>query len=117
MDIGARYYRAGGMRGFYMGASLGRWKGDWTFTQNHNSPAQWEGTAKSNSVRLNIELGDRIPVQGTKVSIMPEVNLGKFFASRSCEATDPSSQIGKPCDQKSEVNAYLFFGVAVGYAF
>lgn len=117
LDVGARYYRAGGRQGFFMGASLGRWKGDWTFTQNQDSPAQWEGTAKSNSVRLNIEFGDRIPVEGTKVSIMPEANLGKFFSSRSCEATAPSSQIGKPCDQKSEVNAYLFFGVAVGFAF
>ena len=117
LDVGARYYRAGGMRGFFTGASIGRWKGDWTFTQNQNSPAQWEGTAKSNSVRLNFEFGDRIPVEGTNVSVMPEADLGKFFATRSCQATAPSSQVGQPCDQKSEVNAYIFLGVAVGFAF
>ncbi len=117
LDIGARYYRAGGMHGFFMGTSVGRWKGDWTFTQYQNSPAQWEGKAKSNSVRLNFEFGDRIPVEGTKISIMPEANLGKFFATRSCQATAPASQIGQPCDQKSEVNAYIFFGVTVGFAF
>src|SRR5512135_2480000 len=105
LDIGARYYRAGAMQGFYTGASVGRWKGDWTFIQNQSSPAQWEGKARSNSVRLNFEFGDRIPVDSSKISIMPEVDLGKFFATRSCEATAPASQIGQPCDQKSEVNA------------
>lgn len=117
LDIGTRYYRAGGMQGFFVGGSLGYWKGDWTFTQDQNTPSQWEGKAKSNSVRLNIEFGDRILVQGTKVSIMPEANLGKFFSSHSCEVTAPSSLIGAPCSQKSEVNVYLFFGVTVGLAF
>ncbi len=117
VDIGARYYRAGKRQGFFWGASLGRWKDNWTFTQNQNSPAQWEGTAKSNSVRLNFEFGDRIPIEGTRISIMPEANLGKFFASRSCQATAPASQIGQPCDQKSEVNAYIFFGVTAAFAF
>jgi hypothetical protein len=117
VDVGASYYRGGGMQGFFMGASIGRWKDDWTFTQYQNSPAQWEGVAKSNSIRLNFEFGDRIPIEGTKISVMPEADLGKFFATRSCHATAPSSQIGQPCDQKSEVNAYIFFGVAVGFAF
>ncbi len=117
LDVGARYYRAGGMEGFFVGGSLGYWKGDWTFTQNQNTPAQWEGKANSKSLRLNIEFGDRIPIGGTNVSIMPEANLGKFFSSRTCEATAPSSRSGTPCSQKSEVNVYLFFGVTVGLAF
>lgn len=117
VDIGARYYPAGAKQGFFMGASIGRWKGDWTFIQYQHTPIQWEGTAKSNSVRLNFEFGDRIRVEGTNISIMPEVDLGKFFATRSCQATAPASQIGQACDQKSEVNAYIFFGVAVGFVF
>ncbi len=117
LDVGARYYLDGGMQGFFVGGSLGYWKGDWTFTQYQNSPSQWQGKANSNSVRLNIELGDRIPIQGTNISIMPEANLGKFFSSRSCEVTAPSAQAGTACSQKSEVNAYLFLGVTVGLAF
>ena len=117
VDIGARYYRAGGKQGFFMGASLGRWKDDWTFTQHQNSPAQWEGTAKSNSVRLNFEFGDRIPIAGTIVSVLPVANLGIVFATRSCQATAPASQIGQPCDQKSEVNVYIFFGVTAAFTF
>lgn len=117
LDVGARYYPDGGMQGLFMGGSLGSWKGDWTFTQFQNTPSQWEGRANSNSVRLNFELGDRISVHDTNVSIMPVANLGKFFSSRSCEATAPSSRIGTPCNQKSEVNVYLFFGVTVGIAF
>ncbi len=116
IDIGARYYPAGGMRGWFMGANIGRWKGDWTFTQYQNTPIQWQGTARSNSVRLNFELGDRIPLNGTNISIMPEVDVGKFFATRSCQATAPASQSGQACEQKSEVNVYIFFGVAVGFA-
>jgi len=117
LDIGARYYRAGGMQGFFVGGSLGYWKGDWTFTQYQNTPSQWEGKANSKALRLNIEFGDRIPVRGTKISIMPEANLGKFFSTHSCEVTAPSAQLGASCNQKSEVNVYLFFGVTVGLAF
>src|SRR5512143_3683040 len=31
LDVGVRHYRAGGMQGFFVGGSLGYWKGDWTF--------------------------------------------------------------------------------------
>ncbi len=117
LDVGARYYRAGGMHGFFVGGSLGYWKGDWIFTQNQHTTSQWEGKANSNSLRLNVEFGDRIPIQGTNVSIMPEVNLGKFFSRRSCEATAPFPLVGTQCNQKSEVNVYLFFGVTFGLAF
>lgn len=117
LDIGARYYRAGGMQGIFWGASLGYWGGDWTFIQHQNAPYQWQGSATSHSLRLNFELGDRIPIQGTSISIMPEANLGKFFSSRSCVATAPASLTGTPCSQRSEVNAYLFFGVTIGMTF
>lgn len=116
VDIGVRYYRAGARQGFFAGASLGRWTGSWIFTQYQNSPAEWQGAADSNSVRLNFEFGDRILIEGTTISIMPEVSLGKFFSTHSCQATAPPSQVGQPCDQESEVNGYIFFGVTVGFA-
>ena len=114
LDIGARYYPAGGMHGFFTGGSLGYWNGGWTFIHALARPEQYQGTAHSKALRLNVELGDRIPIGGTRVSIMPEINIGKFFSSRSCEYTAPASMIGIPCSQKSEVNAYFFVGIAVG---
>lgn len=117
MDVGARYYPAGGMQGFFIGGTLGYWKQDMTFIQYQSTPDEWQGKADHNSLRLNIDVGDRIPIGGTNVSIMPEVNVGKFFMSSSCEATAPASRIGTPCSQKSEVNYYIFVGLLAGLAF
>ena len=117
MDVGARYYPAGGMQGFFIGGTLRYWKQDRTFTQDQSTPDQWQGKANHNSLRLNIDIGDRIPIEGTKVSIMPEVNVGKFSTSNSCEATAPASRIGTPCSQRPEVNYYIFVGVLAGLAF
>ena len=117
VDIGVRYYRAGRMQGFYTGASLGYWKGDWTFTDNQNTPAQRQGDSDSHSVRLNIDLGYRFPIRDTNISIMPEVNIGKFFSSSSCDYISPASQVGASCDQESDVDAYIFAGVNVGIGF
>ncbi len=117
LDVGARYYPAGGMQGVFIGGTLGYWKEDRTFIQNQNTPDQWQGMANPNSLRLNIDVGDRITIQGTNVSIMPEVNVGKFSTSSGCEATAPTALIGTACSQKPEVNYYLFVGVLVGVAF
>lgn len=117
VDIGARYYRAGRMQGFYSGVSLGYWENDWTFIKNRNTTNPLEGEADSHSVRLNVDLGYRIQLRDTNISIMPEVNLGKFFTSTSCDYTAPASLVGTPCDQNSDVEGYLFAGVSLGVAF
>lgn len=117
IDIGARYYRAGQLQGFYSGVSLGYWENDWNFIKNRNTANPLHGDADSYSVRLNIDLGYRFPIRDTNVSIMPEVNLGKFFSSSSCDYTAPASLVGTACDQNSDVEAYLFAGVSVGVAF
>lgn len=117
MDIGTRHYASAGMRGFFWGGSLGYWTGDRSFIQYQNSPLQWQGNGNSKFIRLNIDLGSRIPIQGTNISIMPEAHLGKFFSSLTCETTAPASQAGTPCNQNSEVDYYIFFGVTVGASF
>lgn len=117
LDAGIRYYPAGGMLGLFIGGSLGYWRGDWTFFQNKGTPAGWQGKAGSNSLRLNFEVGDRIPIPGTSVSVMPELSFGKFFSSMSCDATAPASRHGMPCSQSSEVDYYIFLGVTAGIAF
>ncbi len=117
LDVGARYYPAGGLHGFYLSGSLGYWKTGWSFIQNETGPIPYYGDASSRSLRLNFGIGDRIPIAGTNISIMPEANFGKFFSSRTCSYTAPAFQIGAACNQKSEVNAYLYVGVVVGFAF
>ncbi len=105
------------MRGFYTGGSLGYWSGDWTFTKNRNTPFQREGEADSHSLRVNVDLGYRFPIRDTNISLMPEVNLGKFFSSTSCDYTAPASLVGASCDQESDVDLYIFAGVNVGITF
>lgn len=117
VDVGVRYYQAGQLQGFYTGGSLGYWQGDWTFTQHRGTPSQWDGEADSDSLRVNVDLGYRIPLRNTNVSIMPEINLGKFFSSSACEYIAPASQIGAPCHVKSVVDAYIFAGVTIGVTF
>jgi hypothetical protein len=117
LDLGARYYRTGQLRGLYVGASLGYWENDWTFIKNRNSTSPLHGDADSQATRLNIDLGYRFPIRDTNISIMPEVNIGKFFMSTSCDYTAPASQVGAACEQTSDVEGYLFAGVSVGVAF
>jgi hypothetical protein len=117
LDVGIRSYSSDGMRGFFWGSSLGYWAGNWTFIQDKNRPTERQGNSSSHSLRLNIEIGDRIPILSTNISIMPEVNLGKFFSSSSCEYSAPALRVGTPCSQKSEVNYYIFAGVTAGITF
>ncbi len=117
LEFGARYYPGGDMRGFFVGASLGYWRTDWDFLHNKARVDQYTGAASSNSVRVNFDIGDRILIPGTKVSIMPQLDLGNFFSSTSCAITQPASQVGTPCNQKSEVGMYYFLGLVVGIAF
>jgi hypothetical protein len=117
LDVGARYYRAGQMQGFYVGGSAGYWNHDWTFIKNRNTTNPVEGESDSHAVRVNIDIGYRFPIRGTNVSIMPEANIGKFFSSGSCDYTAPASLVGSACDQNSDVEGYLFAGVTLGVAF
>lgn len=117
MDVGARYYPASGMRGFFWGGTIGYWNEDRTFTQYQNTPNQWQGKGNNNAFRLNIDIGDRIQIQGTNVSIMPVVSLGKFFFPSSCEVTAPAAQIGNPCSRRPEANYFIFAGVSAGIVF
>jgi len=117
LDLGLRYYYAGQMKGLYTGASLGYWHNDWTFIRNRDTANQLNGDAEFSSTRLNFDLGYRFPVQNTNISIMPEIDLGKFFASNTCNYTSPASWVGTPCQQTSDVEGYLFAGVTIGVAF
>jgi hypothetical protein len=117
VDVGARFYPAGGLQGFFIGGTLGYWTSDWIFTQNKGMPDELQGKGNSDSVRANVDIGGRFPIGSSSVSIMPAVNIGKFFSSTSCEYTGPASQVGTSCSQKTEVEFYVFLAVTVGIAF
>ncbi len=111
-DLGARHYYGGRMQGLFAGASLGYWTSEWSFMHPSN-----RGTASSYAVRLNLEFGDRIVLGGSRVSLLPEVSIGKFFWSSSCSYTYPAALAATGCSQKSEVDGYGFLGLLAGVAF
>lgn len=116
LDIGVRHYRGAGLSGLFAGASLGYWTSDWSFVR-FGDPGQPRGTARSVSARLNLGFGDRIVLNDAGFFITPQVNLGKFFSSRSCTYTGPASLAGQPCTQSSEVTGYWFIGLGAGVTF
>src|SRR5574341_1108665 len=117
VDVGARFYPAGGMKGFFIGGTLGYWTADWTFTHNKGRSDEFLGKGNSDSIRANVDIGGRFPIGSSSVSIMPALNVGKFFSSTSCEYTSPASQVGTSCSQESEVEYYLFLAVTAGIRF
>ncbi len=116
-DIGARYYPSGGMQGLFIGGTLGYWSSDWTFTQNKGRSDEFRGTGDTDSLRANVDIGARFPIGSSSVSIMPALNIGKFFSSTSCEYTAPASRVGTSCNQDTEVEYYLFLALTVGIGF
>jgi len=116
-DIGARYYFSGGMKGFFIGGLLGYWESDWTFTHNKSLPGEFQGTGHSKSLRANVDIGGRIPIGSSSVSIMPALNFGRYFSSSSCDFTAPASRVGTACNEDSEIVFYAFLAVTAGIAF
>jgi hypothetical protein len=117
VDIGARYYPAGGMKGLFIGGTLGYWRADWSFTHNKGTSDEYLGKGNSDSVRAHVDIGGRFPIGSSSLSIMPALNFGKFFSSTSCEYTVPTSRVGTSCSQKTEVEYYLFLSLAAGIRF
>jgi hypothetical protein len=117
VDVGARYYPRGKMKGFFFSGTLGLWTSDWTFMRNRGRTDEADGYGTNDSVRLNLDVGDRIPLGSSSVSLMPALNVGKFFSKTSCQYTAPLSRVGTPCDQTSEVDYYLFLSLIVGIGF
>ncbi len=116
-DVGARYYFSGGMQGLFIGGSLGYWRSDWTFTHYKDTPRQFQGAATSESIRLNVDIGGRYPIGSSPVSIIPALDVGRFFTRTSCEFTSPASLVGTPCSEDSEVREYVFLAVSAGIEF
>ncbi len=96
---------------------MGHWTSDWTFTKDEGTPNAMHGRGDTNSIRANVDIGDRLPIGSSNVSIMPALNVGRFFSSNSCEYTAPASLVGTSCSQRTEVKYYFFLAVTAGIAF
>jgi hypothetical protein len=117
IDVGLRYYPAGGMKGFYIGGALGYWRADWTFTEDKGQSSESQGKGDFKAVRADVDIGGRFPIGSSPVSILPAAHFGKFFSSPSCEYTAPASRVGTSCSKDSEVTYYAFLAVTFGIGF
>jgi hypothetical protein len=117
VDIGARWYPAGGMKGFFIGGAVGYWMSDWTFTDFKGQPNEVQGRGDSDSIRVSLDIGGRFPIGSSSFSIIPALNVGRFFPSTTCEYTSPASKVGTSCSQRTEVENYLVLSVLAGIKF
>lgn len=117
LDAGLRLYPSGVMKGFFAGASIGRWWWDWRFIDDKGRSSESRGDAELKAFRVNLEFGARIPLGPSSISLMPVVNVGKYLSSQSCDYTAPPSRVGTDCTLTSEVKAYVFWSVLAGIAF
>lgn len=116
VEVGARYYFSGGMKGFLIGGTVGYWMSDWKFIDYEGTVNESRGNAESKSLRVNLDIGWRAPI-GSSVSITPTLNIGKFVPSTTCEYTSPASRVGTPCNEETKVKSYLYLAVMAGIGF
>jgi hypothetical protein len=118
LDIGVRkYFGRDEMKGFYIGGSLGIWKVDWTFTDHsYSTSSPWfSGKGDSTALKLDLEIGGRIPLGSSPLAIRPSFHVGHYFdLDESCSST---SVPGADCGADSELGFYAVLGLAVGISF
>jgi hypothetical protein len=117
IDVGVRFYPAGGMKGLFIGGALGYWVWDWSFTDDKGRPSESQGNGDTKAIRADVEIGGRFPIGSSTVSILPAVHIGKFFTSNSCEYTAPASLVGTSCSKDTEIEFYGFLALSVGIMF
>jgi hypothetical protein len=118
VDLGVRYYFGGnGMQGVFLGGELGYWKTDWTFTTHKGTASQSQGDGENRSLRADVNIGMRIPIGASAVSLIPVVHGGRYFGSTSCRYTSPASRVGTSCSQTSEVTYFGFVALMAGVEF
>jgi hypothetical protein len=117
-DVGIRKYMGGrGMKGFYLGGTLGIWKTDWTFTDtNYGSGSiYYSGKGDSTSLKVDLEVGGRFPLGSSPVALMPSFHVGHYF---NIDSTCTSTSVpGADCGNEGKVGFYGVFGLSMGIAF
>ncbi|OGW37920.1 MAG: hypothetical protein A2X58_01170 [Nitrospirae bacterium GWC2_56_14] len=117
-DIGIRKYMgSNGMKGFYLGGTVGIWTTEWTFTDNDYGTGSiyYRGKGDTTSLKVDIEVGGRFPLGSSPVSLMPSLHVGNFF---NIDSTCTSTSVpGADCGNESEVGFYGLLGLSMGIAF
>lgn len=119
VDVGIRkYLGTNEMRGFYIGGTVGIWTTSWTFTDRNYSTFSkyYSGKGETTSFKIDFEVGGRLPLGSSPVSIIPSFHIGHFanIGSGSCTST---SVPGASCDNESDVGFYGVVGLSMGIAF
>lgn len=115
IDIGVRLYPRGeGMKGFFIGGTVGYWKTDWEWTDDAGTTYETKGEGSSNAVKVDFEIGGRINLGSETISLIPSAHIGNFFGiSSDCKITKGSGT----CSDESELGFYGIIGLALGIAF
>ncbi len=118
VDFGIRRYASGdGMKGFFIGGTVGIWTTDWSYIDRDYAPASqyYSGEGSSTALKIDFEIGGRIPMGSGNVSFIPSFHIGSFIGiDDECNST---SVPGADCGNESEVGFYGLLGLALGVAF
>ncbi|HAK59412.1 MAG TPA: hypothetical protein DCO77_03375 [Nitrospiraceae bacterium] len=116
VDFGIRRYFSGdGMKGFFIGGTVGIWTTDWTFSEPTAPLVDQAGEGSSTAAKIDFEVGGRIPMGSGNVWFIPSFHIGTFVSlDDECNST---SLPGASCTVESEVGFYGLLGLALGVAF
>lgn len=121
VDFGIRRYASGdGMKGFFIGGTVGIWTTDWSYIDRDypsSGNPYYSGEGSSTALKIDFEVGGRIPMGSSNVSFIPSFHIGSFISiDDECSSTVPGF-IGQDCGNESEVGFYGLLGLALGVAF
>lgn len=102
------YARGEGFSGFFLGAGLGYWNTDWTWTDPYDTPNK--GSGSSTAVDVNFTLGWKIGFGSSPVYFEPSIIAGNFFSVTTDSDTGSDSN-------ESQLGLYAGVGLAIGFAF
>lgn len=102
------YTRGDGFNGFFLGAGLGYWETDWTWTDPYDTPTSGDGT--SESVDVNFTVGWKIGFGSAPVYFEPSIIVGQYI-----DVTTDASYQGDVGN--TELGFYAGVGLAIGFAF
>ena len=113
-DVGIRP-GGNGMRGFFVGANIGVWSTDWTWTDDKATFYETRGNGTTDSLKIEFELVGRFPLGSETASLMPAAHIGSFVGQDSeCTQTYP---VSGTCAQETETGFYVLLGLSLGIAF
>lgn len=115
-EAGIRFYPSGeGMKGFYLGGSLGYWDTEWDWIDDQGEPYETRGSGSSTAINATFELGGRFNLGSESVSLIPSAHIGNFFSVEDeCVVTQGPATA---CDSgETELGLYAVVGLALGFA-